>query len=122
MWYYITGLNCIASIWPGVNKIVESTVKKRPPNAGKGRPKGSKNKTTALLKDAILQAAEEAGDKEGMVGYLKEQALKNPTAFMGLLGRVLPIQHTGEVGAEIKAVTVVERRLVSPKPQKESTL
>ena len=42
--------------------------------AGKGNPKtggrkrGITNKTTALLKDAVLQAAEAAGDKEGMVG------------------------------------------------------
>ena len=33
-----------------------------------GRRKGVVNKTTALLKDAVLQAAEAAGDKEGMVG------------------------------------------------------
>ena len=51
--------------------MVTSTVKKRPPNAGRGRPKGSKNKVTSLLKDAILQAAGQAGDKEGMVGYLR---------------------------------------------------
>ena len=74
--------------WLGASKIVTSTVKKRPPNAGKGRPKGSKNKVTSLLKDAVLEAAEAAGDKEGMVGYLKEQASKNPTAFMSLLGKV----------------------------------
>ena len=35
-----------------------------------GRKRGVPNKTTALLKDAVLQAAEAAGDKEGMVGYL----------------------------------------------------
>ena len=64
-------------------------------NAGKGRPKGSKNKTTALLKDAILQAAEQAGDKEGMVGYLKKQAKDNPGPFMSLLGKVLPMQVEG---------------------------
>ena len=45
---------------------------------GSERKKGGVNKTTALLKDAILQAAEAAGDKEGMVGYLKTQATENP--------------------------------------------
>ncbi len=70
-------------------------------NAGKGRPKGAVNKTTALLKDAILQAAEEAGGDDGMAGYLKEQAEKNPGPFMALLGKVLPMQLTGEGGGPV---------------------
>ena len=37
----------------------------KPPNAGKGRKAGVPNKTTALLKDAILRAAEGAGGKAG---------------------------------------------------------
>lgn len=69
-------------------------------NAGKGRPKGTPNKTTALLKDAILKAAEQAGGKEGMIGYLKAQAKANPQSFLPLLGKVLPLQveGTGENG------------------------
>ena len=76
--------------------------------AGKGNPKtggrrrGSVNKTTALLKDAVLQAAEAAGDKEGMVGYLTAQAKANPTAFMSLLGRVLPLQNAANDDDGIK--------------------
>lgn len=66
-------------------------------NRGKGRPKGAKNKTTALLKDAILQAAEEAGGNEGLVGYLKSQAAANPGPFMALLGKVLPTQLEGNL-------------------------
>ena len=57
-----------------------------------GRQRGTPNKTTALLKDALLLAAEQAGDKEGMVGYLTTQARDNPTAFLSLLGKVLPMQ------------------------------
>lgn len=70
-------------------------------NAGKGRPKGAPNKTTALLKDAILKAAEQAGNKvgdQGLVSYLEDQAVKNPGPFMSLLGKVLPMQVTGEDG------------------------
>ena len=66
--------------------------------AGPGRPKGSPNKTTALLKDAILKAAELAGNEtggDGMVGYLKKQAAENPGPFMALLGKVLPMQVEG---------------------------
>lgn len=54
------------------------------------------NKTTALLKDAILKAAEKAGGDEGIEGYLQEQAEKNPGPFMALLGKVLPMQITGD--------------------------
>lgn len=60
-----------------------------------GRPKGSVNKTTALLKDAILAAADQAGGKAGLVGYLKTQAEENPGPFLSLLGKVLPMQVTG---------------------------
>lgn len=76
-----------------VSKVVAAA--KKPPNAGKGRVKGVPNKTTALLKDAILKAAENAGGKDGLVGYLQTQATANPGPFMALLGKVLPMQVTG---------------------------
>ncbi len=75
--------------------------------AGKGKPKtggrkpGTPNKTTALLKDAILEAAQQAGgDTDGLVAYLKQQAEENPGPFMALLGKVLPIQAAGSVDDE----------------------
>ena len=81
------------------SKIVKSGAKK-PPNAGKGRRAGVPNKTTALLKDAILQATAAAGGKDGLVGYLTTQAKRalkiNPGPYMGLLGRVMPLQISGD--------------------------
>lgn len=63
---------------------------------GPGRPKGSVNKTTALMKDAILAAAVQAGNDlkpgGGMEAYLVQQAKDQPVAFMGLMGKVLPMQ------------------------------
>lgn len=76
---------------------VKETRKKPSLPPGPGRPKGVPNKTTTLLKDAILLAAERAGGKEGLVGYLLKQAKqKNTGPFMALLGRVLPTQIAGD--------------------------
>lgn len=57
-----------------------------PSKAGKGRPKGSPNKVTKALKDMILGALNDVGGQE----YLAKQAEENPSAFMTLLGKVLP--------------------------------
>lgn len=85
--------------------------KRLPPAAGKGRPKGAVNKTTALLKDAILTAAADAGNKtgeDGLVSYLTQQAEENPVAFMGLLGKVLPLQIAGDPDQPVKTITRIE--------------
>lgn len=64
-----------------------------------GKPKGAVNKSTAQLKDMILQAL----DKAGGAKYLEERA-KDPrtaSAFLSLVGKVLPMQVTGEGGKAI---------------------
>ncbi len=86
-------------------------------NMGKGRPKGTPNKATALLKDAILRAAENAGNKlgaDGMISYLETQAIENPGPFMGLLGKVLPMQITGIDDANGKP-TAIQINIVDPR-------
>ncbi len=82
-----------------------------------GRPKGTPNKTTAMLKDAILKAAENAGNKlgsDGMISYLETQALENPGPFMGLLGKVLPMQIAGLDDANGKP-TAIQINIVDPR-------
>ena len=54
----------------------------------------------------------EALDKKGGVDYLVIQADKNPKAFLSLLGRVLPLQVTGEGGGPVETITRIE--LVPP--------
>lgn len=75
---------------------------------GPGRPKGTPNKTTALIKDAIIQAATDAGGEGGMVGYLTLQAQENPGPFMSLLGKVLPtqVEGTGQGGAIVTQIVL----------------
>lgn len=63
---------------------------KRPANAG--RRKGTPNKETRQLKEMILEAL----DKKGGPEYLQLQAEQNPTAFLTLLGKVLPMTVVGD--------------------------
>ncbi len=80
-----------------------------------GRPAGAANKVTRALKDAILYAAAEAGDRfaeqalkdqgreieGGLAGYLTVVATTDVKSFCALLGRVLPLQLTGEDGGPL---------------------
>lgn len=79
--------------------------KRIPPKATKSR-KGVPNKATAQIKDMIIQALDGAGG----VNYLIECATndKSKAAFLGLVGKVLPLQITGADGGAIQAVTTIE--------------
>ena len=54
----------------------------RPPAAGKGRPRGARNKVSRELKEMILAALDKAGGEQ----YFVEQTSKNPVAFLTLIG------------------------------------
>lgn len=62
-------------------------------NAGKGRPPGAPNKLTRTIKEAIEASFEEVGG----ANYLARMALEQPTAYMTLLGKVLPTQIDGNM-------------------------
>jgi hypothetical protein len=66
----------------------------KPPDAG--RKKGTHNRTTTLLKEAILEAATLLGDngkgRDGLVGYLKMLATRERAVYARLLEKVLPLQ------------------------------
>jgi hypothetical protein len=83
------------------------------PKSGGGSRKGILNKTSANLKNMILGALDESGG----VGYLVERANdpRTASAFMALVGRVLPmtVQGTGVDGEHV--ITVIERRIVKAK-------
>lgn len=65
-----------------------------------GRAKGQPNKTTAAIKDMVMTALNNAGG----VKYLERQAGENPTAFLTLVGKVIPLQVGGDPENPIKAV------------------
>lgn len=78
---------------------------------GSGRKPGVPNKITGEVKSMVLQALSIAGGAD----YLARQAEETPAAFMGLLGKVIPLQVTGDGGGpvvtriEIVAATGSER-------------
>jgi hypothetical protein len=83
-------------------------VENNPPAAGKGRPKGSPNKIQAAVKEMVIQALDEAGG----VDYLVTQSRENPTAFLTLVGKVLPLQVGGDPDAPL--IHEIRRTIVRP--------
>lgn len=81
----------------------------RKPPAVRGNRKGVPNKVTADLKNMILEALSNAGGAE----YLERKANdpRTASAFLGLVGKVLPMTIAGDKESPF-TVTVIERRIV----------
>ena len=81
-----------------------------------GRKVGSINRSTKLLKEAVLLAAELEGSnqrgKDRLVGFLRMVAREDLRGFVMLLGRVLPLQVESRTDerAEVPYRTVEEVR------------
>lgn len=83
------------------DKLPKSAKRQQPKG---GSRKGKPNKATKALKDMILQALDE--QTGGGVEYLKEQARSNPTAFLTLIGKVLPTTLAGDPNAPLLPATI----------------
>ena len=59
---------------------------------GAGRPKGSLNRDGADIRAMVIGAL----DKVGGLDYLAARALDSPSAFLTLVGKVLPLQLAGD--------------------------
>ena len=76
-----------------------------------GRQKGTPNRSTAAIREAMLAVFEALQDRAGGDnGHLLEWAEANATDFYKLTSKLLPLQITGEDSAPI--VTRIE--LVAP--------
>ena len=67
---------------------------KRP---GSGRKAGTPNKLSGQVKEMVLKALDQAGGVE----YLLEQSKNNPTAFLTLVGKIIPHEVTGAGGGDL---------------------
>lgn len=86
--------------------VPKTAYKKGEKRPKQGRPKGVLNKNNQAIRDMIVAAL----DQVGGVDYLAERANDPRTAgaFLGLVGKVMPIQVTGENGDAIKTVARIE--------------
>ncbi len=89
------------------------TPRPKPPNAGKGRPKGSKNKVTKNAREAFQRAFDESGGFTALTAWAKA----NQTEFYKLYARLIPVEHVGE-GGEGPIQTIVKHVYESAKPAK----
>lgn len=66
---------------------------------GAGRKKGTPNKVTATIRDAVTGALQELGGQS----YLVKVGQRDMRAFTGLLGKAMPLQIEGGDGAGVKS-------------------
>lgn len=86
------------------SKKVPDSGKRKPPAAGKGRPKGALNKTTLAAKDAIAQAADKLGGAERLVAWAKEDPTNERIFWGTIYPKLLPLQVSGEGGGPVKLI------------------
>ena len=85
-----------------------------------GKPKGTPNKITVALREAILAAGEAAGGEGGLTAYLTRLALENSSAYAGLLAKVLPTTLSAdESSGGVPVKMVFERHIVYPNGHRE---
>lgn len=83
-----------------------TTAFKKGQKAGPGRPKGTPNKATAEVKEMILGALAAAGGVEYLTARANDP--RTASAFLSLVGKVLPMQITGEGGGAVEVVSRIE--------------
>lgn len=84
-----------APIGPEVKMNEEKPKPKLRGNAGKGRRKGSVNKTTAMAKHAIALAGEKLGGAERLVEWVKEDPQNERVFWSQIYTKLMPYQVEG---------------------------
>jgi hypothetical protein len=91
--------------------IPSTAFKKGEKRPGQGRPKGCINKNNQLIRDMIAEALNEVGG----VDYLMDCATdpKTKAAFLGLIGKVMPVQVIGDPNNPLHHAITLEVKGVS---------
>lgn len=77
------------------SKEVKVGARRKPPAAGKGRVKGSLNKTTRTAKEAIAMAADKLGGVDRLVEWAREDVLNERAFWSSIYPKLLPLQVQG---------------------------
>src|SRR5215831_15405577 len=89
---------------------------------GPGRARGQLSAPKALLRDAFVIAANEAGGggKDGVVNYLKRIAITHPAVFVPALTRIIPLEITARsdhrITVEVVQSPVSDARTIDAAP------
>ena len=89
-----------------MTNVTSTAFKKGEKKPGQGRPKGCLNKNNQMIRDMITEALHGVGG----VDYLMDCATdpKTKAAFLGLIGKVMPVQVAGDPDNPIKAAITLE--------------
>ena len=84
-----------------------------------GRQRGIPNKTTGLLRDALVLAAEAVGNEKnggGLVGYFKWAATEHTASYLQLFGRAMPqrfeMEQTSHTEIFYRSVAEIRQELI----------
>lgn len=77
------------------------------------RPVGSKNSKSNELKNAVLASF----DRIGGIAYLEKQAIENPTAYMALIGKIMPKEVEMQINRSLLEEVVDEQGPTHPANQ-----
>lgn len=83
-----------------------------------GRPKGTPNRRTKAITDAIIEGASRVGSdgngEGGLAGYFERIARKHPRAFMPIIARLIPVKVNA---TNVDLTRMFLERLNNPPPQ-----
>ncbi len=82
-------------------------------NRGKGRPKGSPNKTTREAKDAIAMVAEGLGGPDRMLAWAQEDPQNERIFWQAIYPKLLPLTLSGDQNNPVR-IQEVRRLVVDP--------
>lgn len=92
---------------PAANKIQTQNLTRR----GRGRPKGSANKTTIAAKEAIQHAFDESGGAEALTEWVMASDDNRKVFYSQIFPKLLPLQVAGNLDVNAK-ITRLETVIV----------